>query len=235
MSKVDLRLDWCGYEAAKYAVEHWHYSKTMPSGLLIKIGAWEDGKYIGCVLFGRGGTYTIGKPYGLEQTEVCELVRVALTNHKSFTSRILSQSIKMLKKQNPGLRLIVSYADSKENHHGGIYQATNWIFTGGSEDSWIKVYGKLTHRRSLTSTYGTNSLEWLQKNVDPNAEKVNMSPKWKYLFPLDDAMRKQIEPLRKPYPKRERGETDNAPGSNRETGGASPTRSLTLSESQYAG
>jgi len=30
-------------------------------------------------------------------------------------------------------------------------------------------------------------------------------------------MRKQIEPLRKPYPKRERGEIDNAPGTNPET------------------
>ena len=223
--KVDLKLDWCSYDAAKFAVEHWHYSKTMPAAPVC-LGVWEDKKFIGSVLFARGAANNIGKPYGLLNIECVELVRVALASHKSFTSRILSQSIKMLKKQNPGLRLIVSYADSKEKHHGGIYQATNWLFTGGSEDSWIKVNGKLTHRRSIGSTYGTNSLEWLQKNVDPNAERVNMPPKWKYLFPLDDAMRKQIEPLRRPYPKRERGETDNAAESNPQTGGASPTRSL---------
>jgi hypothetical protein len=42
--KVDLKVDFCSYEAAKYAVEHWHYSKTMPAGKTVKIGAWEDDK-----------------------------------------------------------------------------------------------------------------------------------------------------------------------------------------------
>ena len=56
-----------------------------------------------------------------------------------------------------------------------------------------------------------------------------MPPKHRYLMPLDDAMRAQIEPLRKPYPKREtcgRGETDSAADSNPQIGGASPTHPL---------
>ena len=31
MSKAILKLDWCDYKAAKYAVEHWHYSKSLPT------------------------------------------------------------------------------------------------------------------------------------------------------------------------------------------------------------
>jgi len=200
--KVDLKVDWCSYQAAKFAVEHWHYSKRMPAGKLTMIGAWEKGEYIGCVLFGRGGTYTIGRPYKLLQTEVCELVRVALRKHTSSTSRIISLSLKMLKKLSSGLRLVVSYADTKEGHLGIIYQATNWIFTEESKDSWIVVKGELKHRRSLTSVYGTNSLDWLKKNVDPSAERVSMPPKLKYLYPLDKAMRRQIAPLAQPYPRR---------------------------------
>jgi len=46
-NKVELKLDWCSYQAAKYAVENWHYSKCMPVGKLVKIGVWEDKKYIG--------------------------------------------------------------------------------------------------------------------------------------------------------------------------------------------
>jgi len=34
--------------------------------------------------------------------------------------------IKML----PNGKIIVSYADISQNHHGYIYQATNWIYTG---------------------------------------------------------------------------------------------------------
>ena len=34
VSKVDLRLDWVGHDAAKFAVEHWHYSHAMPKSKL---------------------------------------------------------------------------------------------------------------------------------------------------------------------------------------------------------
>lgn len=111
MSKADLRLDWCSYRAAKWAVEHWHYSKRMPAGKAAIVGVWEFGKFIGCVIFSRGANNHIGNPYGLNQTEVCELTRVALTEHVAPVSRIVGISVRMLKKQSPGLRLIVSYAD----------------------------------------------------------------------------------------------------------------------------
>lgn len=221
-----LHLDWCSYEAAKYAVEHWHYSRVLPAGKLVKIGAWEDGQFIGCVLFGRGANNHIGSPYGLEQIQVCELVRVALKEHKSPVSKIAAFSIKMLKRHSTNLRLIVSYADPEQNHNGAIYQAMNWVYVGISQgQKEYLIEGKVTHKRSVSSKYGTRGLEKL-KAMGVNADYAHLQWKHKYLFPLDDAMRKQIEPLRKPYPKRERGEIDNAPQSNAETEGASPIRSL---------
>ncbi|WP_449441465.1 Mom family adenine methylcarbamoylation protein [Serratia entomophila] len=48
----------------------------------------------------------------------------------SPVSQILAKAIKFLSAVCPGLRLIVSYADKDQNHHGGIYQATNWIYEG---------------------------------------------------------------------------------------------------------
>ena len=213
MSKVDLRVDWCSYEAAKYAVMHWHYSKTMPAGKLLKIGAWEDGEFIGCVIFGRGAIYHIGDPYGLEQTECCELVRVALRQHSTPTSRIVSIAIGMVKRQSPQLRLLVSYADSKEGHLGILYQATNWVYVGGTSAPWIRVREELRHPRSVNAQYGTWSLGWIQEHIDPESELVPMPPKYKYLYPLDRAMRRQIEPLAQPYPKRAgEAKTANAPG-----------------------
>jgi hypothetical protein len=107
-----------------------------------------------------------------------------------------------LKQHCPSLRLIVSYADSEHGHSGGIYQGGGWIYEGESRDSNIIVNGIRKHRRSLGSKYGTNSLEWIRKNIDPEAQRIKTKAKYKYLMPLDDEMRKQIEPLRKPYPKR---------------------------------
>lgn len=225
-SRPELRLDWCSHEAAKYAVEKWHYSKRMPKSKLAKIGVWEDGKFCGCVIFGVGATPEIAKPFGLESTQVCELVRVAMTKHKTPVSRIVSIAMKMLKSSMCGLRLVISYADTQQGHHGGIYQAGNWIMCQTSGDTYIRVNGKVEHRRVLTLRYGTNSLARLRETVDPKAERIKAGIKHKYLMPLDEAMRKQIEPLRKPYPKRVRSVDSDTSGSQPEEGGAIPTRTL---------
>lgn len=203
-SKPTLKLDWCSHEAAKYAVMHWHYSRSMPSGKTVKIGAWEDERFIGVVIFGYGATPEIGKPYSLRQVEICELVRVALNGHASPVSRILSVAIKMLRKQSPGLRLIVSFSDTAQGHHGGIYQATNWYYVGSECYHCYRVMGKMIHPKTLHARYGVGgqSIPWLRSHVDSNAERIHTIAKHKYLYPLDDAMRAQIAPLAKPYPKR---------------------------------
>lgn len=226
--KPDLRLDWCSYAAAKYAVEHWHYSRCMPAGKLVKVGVWEDREFIGAVIFGRGAAMYIGTPFGVAQTEICELVRVALRQHATPVSRIIAVALKMLKRQSPELRLVVSFADSTQGHHGGIYQASGWVCVGSEEYHAYRVGGEVVHPKTLHSRYGVGgqSISWLQAHVDPNAERIRNGIKHKYVIPLDAAMRAQIAPLAKPYPKRAprgTGETDNAPRTNGETGGASPT------------
>ena len=82
-SKVGLKLDWATHEAAKYACTNWHYSKCMPVGKIVKIGVWEDKKFIGVVLYSYGANNNASKSFGLTQYECCELTRVALTSHQS--------------------------------------------------------------------------------------------------------------------------------------------------------
>lgn len=221
MNTVDLRLDWCSYQAAKYAVEHWHYSKTMPAPKRTMVGVWEDGKFIGAVVFSWGANHNLSKAFRLEMTECVELARVALNKHRSPVSKILAIAIRMLKKQSPGLRLIVSYADQRVNHYGIIYQAAGWVYSGETADKfdYITEDGRVLHRRSYT---GKNFYR-AKLSVPVMATKTKSPRKYRYLYPLDAAMRAQIAPLARPYPKRGTGEIDNAPGSNRETGGASPT------------
>lgn len=201
-SQPKLRIDWATYEAAKYAVKHWHYSESMPVCDSVKLGVYEDGIFKGIIMFSRGATHKSNIPYGIKKTEICELTRVALRNHILPVTRMIKIAIAMLKKHCPNLRLIVSYADSEQGHFGGIYQGGGWIYEGESIDSNIIVHGIRKHRRSLGSKYGTCSLCWIKKNVDPNAKIIKTKPKYKYLMPLDRHMRKQILLLSKPYPKR---------------------------------
>lgn len=228
MAKVKLKIDWATHEAAKYACENWHYSQVIPVGKLVKVGAWEDGKFIGVVLFGRGANNNMLKPFGLNQDEGCELVRVALKNHQTPVSKILSFAIKFLKKQAPKLRLIVSYADADQDHHGGIYQATNWVYDGlknaGTMGAFI-INGKKTHPKSVHSKGVKQSLEEVRKHLDPNATIFYTKGKHRYLMPLDAEMRERIMPLAKPYPKRVKQATtdDQSAGRRGSTDPHAPT------------
>jgi hypothetical protein len=157
-------------------------------------------------------------------TECCELCRVALTRHETPVTKIISIALKFIRKHCPGIRLIVSFADTQQGHHGGIYQGGNWVFAGSVElGSWI-IYGKKMHPRSVVMKYGSQSLETIKK-VDPNAYK-KWGLKHRYLMPLDDQMKKQIEPLRQPYPKRATSKDNVASGVQSEEGGATPTVAL---------
>ena len=205
MPKPDLRVDFCSHEAAKYAVMHWHYSQRMPKSKLVKFGAWENGKFVGAVIFGVGATADLCKRYGIERIEGCELVRVALANHISPTTQIIAIAIRKLKTQNPNLRLIVSFADPEQNHVGAIYQAGNWFFAGQSQasDEYI-VNGKRWHGRALRHEKPDHlTTKQAAARMDPDYAIVKGSPKYRYLYPLDRAMRRQIAPLAQPYPKRE--------------------------------
>ena len=151
MSKAALRCDWASHDAAAYACNHWHYSKSVPVPPLVKVGAWECGDFIGCVIFSRGASSNLLKPYGLKQDEGCELTRVALSEHKVQVTRVIKIAVKMLKQQCPGLRLVVSFADPHQGHHGGIYQGGNWIYAGttsAGREYW--KHGRKLHSRQVS-------------------------------------------------------------------------------------
>lgn len=228
-SRPELRLDWCSHEAAKYAVEKWHYSGTLPPPPMVHVGVWENQKFIGCILFARGATQNLLKPYGLKNTEGGELVRVALTNHKSPVSRIMAIAVRMLVASQPGLRILVSFADPSQGHHGGIYQACGWLFVGDTPPSsmYRDKFGKLWHERMISPTGKKKVFGRYRECLKPSdCERIKYPGKHRYLMPLDEAMRKQIEPLRKPYPKRVRSVDSDTSGSQPEEGGAIPTRTL---------
>ena len=221
--KFDLKIDWATHEAAKYACENWHYSKCLPVGKLVKVGAWENNRFIGCVIFGRGATPNLGRPYSLNQDQCVELVRIALTKHQNHVSRIMALAIKFLKKSNPSLKLIVSFADQSQNHHGGIYQATNWIYNGtGDSANFYLINGKLTHPRSIGTKGLTQNLQGAKK-IDPFAKVVNVPGKHRYLMPLTEELRQKIQPFAKPYPKRLTKANPEHPSGS---GGAVPTQTL---------
>lgn len=201
-------------KATRYACLHFHYAKIIP-GIYISYNIYQDDQWCGCILFGAGANNHIGSSYNLLLGEVCELLRVALNGKQQATSQCVAAAIKQFHQDNPQYKLIVSYADADQNHYGTIYQATNWIYTGITESNSANnpfiINGKIKHKKSLEkfikksklskSNSELSNLEIIQNYLDKNAYVMPSKGKYKYLYPLTKQMRKQIEPLRKPYPK----------------------------------
>lgn len=213
----------CSHDAAKHAVTRWHYSEQMPAGKTIKFGVWENSEFVGAIVYGRGANKTLGQPYGLGQLEACELVRIALRDHDTPVTQLVAESLRQLRLIAPGLRLVISFADPEQGHHGGIYQAGNWIYTGMTPSvAEYLVNGRRVHGRSaraMRSAKGrgahANTINWLRANVDPNAREIPGSTKHRYLMPLDRQTRRRVRKLAMPYPARE-GSTVSRSTSNRE-------------------
>lgn len=225
MSKAELKIDWASHEAAKHACLNWHYSKSIPVPPLVKIGVWEKSKFIGVVIFSRGASSNLMKPYGLTQAQGCELTRIALSKHTNPVSRIVRLAILFLKKNSPDLRLIVSFADPQYGHHGGVYQAGNWIFAGDTasgKEYWHN--GKRLHSRQVSEKGWNIQQGSRRKTVKPSECKIiKTAGKHRYLMPLDKDMKERILPLSKPYPKRAK---DQALGDQSSLGGETPTCTL---------
>ncbi len=228
--KPVLKLDWCSHEAAKYACEKWHYCATVTPGLCRPnyIGVWESERFIGVVIFGRPGVSTLGNQYGLSQYQCCELQRVALATHEIPVSRILRIALLMIRRKNKGLRLVVSFADPAHSHHGGIYQASGWIYTGTTAASKVHydATGQAWHDRCVGNKLpGSRGIGRKHSRCDM-VRSVELPGKHRYLMPLDAEMRKRIAPLAKPYPKRAVSVVSDATANHAGEGGATPTTAL---------
>lgn len=210
----------------------WHYSRTMPASKVVRLGVWENGRFIGAIIFGVGsGNATDGRRYGLTRNgEMAELVRVALRKHKTPVSRLNSIALKMVKRANPGIRLVVSFADPAQGHHGGIYQAGGWIYTGRSAK--VSFYrtktGRMLHSR-VVSESGIKShfgKRVKARGRPSECERIAMPGKYRYLFPLDPEIRSRVTELAQPYPKRGGSDTVDTPGHHPGEGGSTPTPPL---------
>lgn len=219
-----LKLDWCSYDAAKYAVEHWHYSKCLPKFKQNWIGVWENLKFIGIISFGRSSTPYLGTAYNLTTFECAELTRIALKKHETPVSKIISIAVKMVKKKSPGIRLFVSLADPSQNHVGSVYQASGWTYIGKSSSMKQYLYkGKWRNDSSLHRKMKKNAI--LKKTL----KSRKIQGKHKYVLGLDKEMAAIVNVLAKPYPKRAESETVDTLANHARKGGLIPTSALHIS------
>lgn len=183
-----------------------HYAKRMPP-IEYAFGLFDENNLLSAIVtFGTPLSNNLRMAFKNE-FKLMELNRLVSNNiDKNGLSYFVSSSLKRL----PKPMIIVSYADTEFNHHGFIYQATNFIYTGLSakRTDW-KIKG-MEHLHSGTiadmSRGKENRAEWIREKFGDDFYLQERSRKHRYFYFLGN--RVQIKQMKKdlpynaePYPK----------------------------------
>lgn len=143
-----------------------HYAGRKPQ-ISKAFGWFEKGNLIAVCTFGKPATPRLcegicGKEYSKHVYELNRLVRIEDFNDQ--LSQFVGGCLKQLKKEN---WIVVSYADSGMLHHGYIYQACNFLYTGCTKQRTDK-YIKGKHARHATD--------------DPKGIRQIRTSKYRYVY-----------------------------------------------------
>ena len=130
-----------------------HYAQRKPS-ISYAYGLFIDNKLEGILTIGKPASNSLcegvcGADY---KQYVYELNRLCV--NEGLPKNTLSQfGSKVLKDLSDTRIILISYADEGANHHGYIYQATNWIYTGKTKSRTDKYTPNGKHSRHYTDEY----------------------------------------------------------------------------------
>jgi len=204
-SKVSLRL--IPKPLARSFIEKNHYSGRLsscryPIGIFYqsdnehKFFDEKEEKLIGAIAYGFPiGRRVLGSIFkeDLELTtkNILELTRLVIYDGygKNIESYVISQSFKWLKENASDVKVLVSYADPEQNHAGGIYQATNWLYQGCGAIQMAPTFslkieenGEWIHSRTVYSMYGSSNAEHLKRQIGHTFWLKKEAEKHRYLY-----------------------------------------------------
>lgn len=124
-----------------------HYAQRLPS-ISYSFGCFNSsGELVGVITFGKPASHQlcIGVCGPALKDRVFELNRLCLMESvPNLASQFVAYALKCLKKFN---LIIVSYADTAMGHHGYVYQACNFIYTGATKQRTDRYVGPGRHSR----------------------------------------------------------------------------------------
>lgn len=135
-----------------------HYSGKVVNNSCLHFGAFLDGKLHGVLSYGPSldKSKIIGLVDGTGWNEFIELNRMAFDDYlpRNSESRCIAQSIRLIKKNAPQIKWIISFADGCSCGDGTIYRASNFVLTAIKENKNIcrLPNGEKIHKITLESS-----------------------------------------------------------------------------------
>jgi len=126
--------------ANEFVKKH-HYSGKVAANSSVHFGCFLDEKLHGVLQYGSSlqKSNSINYIKGTGWNEFLELNRMAFDDYlpKYSESRCIAISIKLIKKNAPHIKWIVSFADSTQCGDGTIYRASGFVLTAINKNSTI--------------------------------------------------------------------------------------------------
>lgn len=111
-----------------------HYSHKVVDNSVLHFGAFLDGKLHGVLSYGNSldKSKMLGLVEGTGWNEFLELNRMAFDDYlpRNSESRCIGLSLRLIKKNAPQIKWIISFADGCSCGDGTIYRASNFVLTG---------------------------------------------------------------------------------------------------------
>ncbi len=187
----------CQYDVRKISrekmqsfVNKWHYSCVMPRQTKLCLGGYrkdEFGDMRAAVSFGWGSRplHTIRKLFpSLTSEDYLDIGKLCMDDDEPHNSEsiFLARAIKILKKEQPQIKLLFTWADAMWGKPGYIYQASNFLYGGYI---WTDVYmtneGKRLHPLQLQAERRARGAEIIGRTQRPSlAEQRDRG--WKHYF-----------------------------------------------------
>ena len=139
---LDVQLKVIPSSIANPFVRRIHYSGKVVNNSCLHFGAFLDGKLHGVMSFGppTDKRKVLGLVQGTPWNGMLELNRMAFDDclPRNSESRCISLAMKLLKKNAPHVKWVLSFADGCQCGDGTIYRASNFILTGIKQDNTLR-------------------------------------------------------------------------------------------------
>lgn len=142
---------------AKPYIEKHHYSKKAVNNSCLHFGAFLDGNLHGVLSYGPSldKSKIITLVDGTGWNDFLELNRMAFDDYlpRNSESYCIAKSIRMIRKNAPQIKWIISFADGCSCGDGTIYRASNFVLTGIKRNSNLCLLpnGEKIHKMTLES------------------------------------------------------------------------------------
>ena len=134
-----------------------HYSGKVVANSTLHFGCFLDGRLHGVLSYGNSmdKRKTMTLVEGTGWNEFLELNRMAFDDYlpRNSESYCIGKTLRMIKKQAPHIKWVISFADGAQCGDGTIYRASNFVLTQIKPNKTILEFPNVARIAAMTRPY----------------------------------------------------------------------------------